>query len=271
MSIDTQQDNAKQILENIKGLKRIDKMFQKKNRNILAVYYTAGYPKIGDTLEVMTALEEAGVDMIELGIPDSAPLADGAEIQQSNTIALANGMSIAKLFEQLQGFRKKVYVPVVLKCYLNPVLEYGFEKFCQHAAAEAIDGFIIPDMPIEEYENEYKNYVDKYGLSFIFMVTPENDEARIRKIDSVSSGFLYAVSSSANQNLEKQSTYFQKLESLNLHNPVLTDFGISDKNTFDLAVRHTNGAIIGSAYIKAITDTSDIAASTSIFIRQFVK
>lgn len=269
------QQRAEEILDDIKGLKRIDKLFRLKKERVLSVYCTAGYPRLESTIEVMIALEEAGADMIELGMPYSDPLADGPVIQESSMVALENGMSIHKLFEQLQDFRKQVYLPVVLMGYLNPVLQYGFEKFCQHAAALAIDGFIIPDMPLEEYEATYKQHVDKYGLSFIFMVTPETSAERTRKIDDLSSGFLYAVSSSSttgkNQDMEKQLPYFLKLKEMGLNNPVLAGFGIKDKNSFDLATKYTNGAIIGTAFIKAIGNTPDIKLATALFLGDIVK
>ena len=211
----------------------------------------------------MKALQENGADMIELGMPYSDPLADGPVIQASSTIAIANGMTIQKLFEQLKDFRKSPPpaggigrpLPVILMGYMNPVLQYGFEKFCTDAAAVGIDGLILPDLPEYEFETEYGAIIKKYGLDFIFLVTPETSEERIKKLDELSTGFLYAVSSSSTTGSDKNMTdvnsYLQKLKSLNLRNSILVGFGIKDKPTFEAACRYANGAIIGSAFIKA--------------------
>ncbi len=255
-------------------MNRIDALFQQKKSNILNVYCTAGYPHLNATLEVMKALQDNGADMIELGMPYSDPLADGPVIQHSSSIALANGMSIEKLFAQLQDFRKQVYVPVILMGYMNPVLQYGFEKFCQHAAALPIDGLILPDLPEHEFEAEYGPMMQRYGLNFIFLVTPETSEERIRKLDQLSTGFLYAVSSSSTTGSDKNMTdvnaYLEKLQGYQLKNPVLVGFGIKDKSTFEAACRHANGAIIGTAYIKALENTNDIAATTAGFIKNII-
>ena len=250
-------------------------MFQTKQQNILSVYCTAGFPLLDSTLEVMLALQEGGTDMIELGMPYSDPLADGPVIQQSNGIALQNGMTIQKLFDQLRGFRHKVYLPVLLMGYINPVLQFGFERFCQQAADAAIDGIILPDLPMHEYETEYGAHMRKYGLSFVFLITPETSEERIRKIDELSSGFIYAVSSSSttgkNIDVAKQEAYFQRLQAMKLRNPVLVGFGIKDRQTFQSACRHANGAIIGTAYIKALQQaesSGSIAAATKEFLEE---
>lgn len=187
------------------------------------MYCTAGYPELDSTLEVMKSLQDNGADIIELGMPYSDPLADGPVIQQSGSIALANGMTIEKLFQQLQGFRKDIQVPVVLMGYMNPVLQYGFEKFCQHAAALPVDGLILPDLPEHEFETEYGPIVQRYGLDFIFLVTPETSEERVRKLDSLSTGFLYAVSSSSttgkDKNMEEVTAYLQRLKKLSTDQP----------------------------------------------------
>lgn len=251
-------------------MNRLEQLFQHKTSNVLNVYCTAGYPNIDSTIEVMDALQKSGADIIELGMPYSDPIADGPVIQQSNMIALKNGISISKLFDQLRGFRKTIFAPVVLMGYMNPVLQYGFEKFCKDAADVAVDGLIIPDLPPFEFENEYGPLIRKYGLSFVFLVTPETSEARIKKFDELSTGFLYAVSSSSttgkDTDLTKQENYFQKLKGLNLRNPVLVGFGIRDNATFMQASKYLNGAIIGSAYIKALEQGSDIATSTKTFL-----
>jgi tryptophan synthase alpha chain len=251
-------------------MSRINELFLQKKNNILNVYCTAGYPKLDSTVPVMKALQDSGVDMIELGMPYSDPLADGPVIQASSTQALANGMTIATLFEQLRGFRQQIYVPVILMGYMNPVLQYGFERFCQHAADMPVDGLILPDLPEYEFETEYGPIMQRYGLNFIFLVTPETSEERIRRLDSLSTGFLYAVSSSSTTGKDKDmnavNNYLQKLQDMKLKNPVLVGFGIKDKPTFQQACEHANGAIIGTAFIKALENTSDVAATTKKFI-----
>ena len=258
-------------------MNRLQSLFQNKIKNILNVYCTAGYPHLNSTLEVMKALQQNGADIIELGLPYSDPLADGPVIQQSNMVALSNGISIAKLFEQLKDFRNEINIPVILMGYMNPVLQYGFEKFCADAAAVGIDGLILPDLPQYEFETEYGPIIKKYNLDFIFLVTPETSEERIRKIDKLSSGFIYAVSSSATTGNTKpiedlpagqagQEAYFKKLQNMNLNNPVLVGFGIKDKKTFEAACRYSNGAIIGSAYINALKNSTDIARTTKEFL-----
>lgn len=252
-------------------MSRLQHLFQNKNKNILNVYCTAGYPKLDSTLTVMKALQQNGADIIELGMPYSDPLADGPVIQQSNMVALANGITIAKLFEQLKDFRNEISIPVILMGYMNPVLQYGFEKFCANAAAVGIDGLILPDLPQYEFETEYGTIIKKYNLDFIFLVTPETSEERIRKIDTLSSGFIYAVSSSSttgnNKAIEDQSAYFKKLQSLDLKNPILVGFGIKDKPTFLAACQYSNGAIIGSAFIKALEKSTDVTADTKEFLK----
>jgi tryptophan synthase alpha chain len=249
---------------------RIDQLFASKKKGILNIYTTAGFPELNDTLTVMTALQQHGADMIELGMPFSDPLADGPVIQESSTRAIKNGMGLKVLFEQLKGFREKISVPVLLMGYLNPVLLFGIENFCQKCAEVGVDGVILPDLPMDEYENEYKPIFEKYGLHLVFLVTPETSEARIRKIDSISSGFVYAVSSSSTTGTDKdmghQQAYFERLEKLQLKNPVMIGFGVKDKTTFAAACAHTNGAIIGTAFIRAIENATNIDAAVKTFI-----
>ena len=251
-------------------MSRIKELFTRKQEKVLNVYCTAGYPQLNSTIPVMKALQENGADIIELGMPYSDPLADGPVIQASGSQALENGMTIAVLFEQLANFRKEINIPVLLMGYMNPVLQYGFEKFCAEAAALGIDGLILPDLPEFEFETEYGAIIKKYGLDFIFLVTPETSEDRVRKLDSLSSGFLYAVSSSATTGKDKDFTavekYLQKLQSLQMKNPVLVGFGIKDKETFQSACKYANGAIIGTAYIKILEGSNDIAGSTKTFL-----
>jgi tryptophan synthase alpha chain len=262
-------------------MSRIKELFIQKNNNVLNVYCTAGYPHLESTVEVMKALQENGADIIELGMPYSDPLADGPVIQHSSSIALANGMTIKKLFEQLKDFRNSpsgyggISVPVVLMGYMNPVLQYGFENFCRDAAAVGIDGLILPDLPQYEFETEYGEIIKRYGLDFIFLITPETSEQRMVELDKLSSGFLYAVSSSSttgsNKNLNDVTVYLLKLKNLQLKNPVLVGFGIKDKQSFEAASSYSNGAIIGSAYIKALEGTEDVNAVTKTFLSSVLK
>jgi tryptophan synthase alpha chain len=241
-------------------MSRLLDLFVKKKNQVLNLYCTAGYPQLESTIEVMKALQANGADIIELGIPYSDPLADGPIIQASGTKAIANGMTIKKLFEQLKDFRKTISVPVILMGNMNPVMQYGFEKFCKDAAAVNIDGLILPDLPEYEFEIEYGSIIKKYGLDFIFLVTPETSEERIKKLDDLSSGFLYAVSSSSttgsDKNLGTVAAYLKRLKTMNLKNPVMVGFGIKDKSSFQAACKYANGAIIGSAYIKSLESAS---------------
>jgi tryptophan synthase alpha chain len=255
-------------------MNRIEELFKKKQTRVLSVYCTAGFPRLEDTLTVIKVLEESGADMIELGMPYSDPLADGPVIQHSSTIALQNGMTIKKLFEELKDFRKEVSVPLLLMGYMNPILQYGFEKFCAEASAVGVDGLILPDLPAYEYEIEYGAIIKKYGLDFVFLVTPETSEERVKKLDTLSDGFLYAVSSSSttgkDKNMEDVKTYLQKLKAFKLKNPVLTGFGIKDKQTFEAACENANGAIIGTAFIKALGGGTNIEGATKKFLNEII-
>jgi len=250
----------------------LKELFKKKSSKVLNVYCTAGYPKPDSTLEVMKALQTNGADIIELGMPYSDPLADGPVIQHSGLISLENGMTIEKLFLQLKDFRKEIHIPVILMGYMNPVLQFGFEKFCAAAAAVGIDGLILPDLPEFEFETEYGKIIKKYGLDFIFLVTPETSEVRIKKLDQLSTGFLYAVSSSSttgtDNNLTDVNNYLKRLKGYGLKNPILVGFGIKDKKSFDNACANANGAIIGTAYIKALEKSDSIEVSTKTFLNE---
>jgi tryptophan synthase alpha chain len=255
-------------------MNRLDKVFAEKKVNVLNVYCTAGYPQLHSTIEVIQALQNNGADIIELGMPYSDPLADGEVIQQSSATALQNGMTISKLFEQLETLNNSPSgdggIPIILMGYMNPILQFGLEKFCAAAKEVGIDGMILPDLPMYEFETMYKPLFEKNNLKFIFLVTPETSEERIRKIDNLSSGFLYAVSSSSttgnNKAIEEQEGYFKKLQQMKLKNPILVGFGIKDKHTFTAACKYTNGAIIGSAYIKALENSTDINQTTKEFL-----
>ena len=253
-------------------MSRIKKLFEKKNKNILSVYFTAGFPSLNSTLTVMKSLQDAGADMIELGIPYSDPLADGPVIQSSGTIALANGMTIKHLFKQLKNFRNEIGLPVLFMGYMNPIIQYGFENFCRDAAEVGVDGLILPDLPMFEFEKEFGIIVSKYNLDFVFLVTPETEESRLRKLDQLSSGFIYAVSSSSTTGkvaeLSDQGKYFERLQTSKLQNPVLIGFGIRDKSSFRKACTYASGAIIGTAYIRVLENATDqeIPARTMEFI-----
>ena len=251
-------------------MNRIKKLFSEKKKNILSIYFTAGFPHLDDTGEILQALQKYGVDLVEIGMPYSDPLADGPVIQHSSTIAIRNGITIKLLFEQLKDCRNKLHVPLILMGYLNPVMQYGIEKFCMDAHDVGIDGIILPDLPLHEFEAEYKFIFEKYRLHIIFLITPETSEERIRKIDEADNSFIYAVSSSsitgAEKNLKAQESYFQRLKEMNLKNEIIVGFGIRDHETFSQACKHAAGAIIGTAYIKAIENSVNIDADTQRFL-----
>ena len=255
-------------------MSRLKELFVSKKSKVLNVYCTAGFPELNSTIKIMQALETNGANIIELGMPYSDPLADGPVIQASGNIALANGMTIKVLFDQLKDLRKTVTVPVILMGYMNPVIQYGFEKFCSEAASVGVDGLILPDLPEHEFEIEFGAIIKKNGLDFIFLVTPETSEERLRKLDSLSTGFLYAVSSSATTGSDKDfnavEQYLLRLQEMNLKNPVLVGFGIKDKETFESASKYSNGAIIGTAFIKALENSKDIALSVKQFLSSII-
>lgn len=244
------------------------------DKKILNIYCTAGYPKLNSTLPVMQSLQESGADIIEIGMPYSDPLADGETIQKSSLIALANGMTMQVLFDQLKDMRATVTIPVILMGYMNPVLQFGFENFCAAAAKVGVDGLILPDLPQHEFENTYSEILKKYHLDFVFLVTPETSEERVRKLDSLSSGFLYAVSSSSttggDKDFEAVEKYLQRLQRYQLQNPIMVGFGIKDKKSFNEACKYANGAIIGSAYIKMIQHAQAPESITRSFIQNIL-
>ncbi|WP_367868500.1 tryptophan synthase subunit alpha [Pedobacter sp. WC2423] len=254
-------------------MNRINKIFKEKKNNILSIYYTAGYPGLGDTVAIAAALEKAGADMLEIGFPYSDPVADGPVIQASSKLSLDQGMDLNLLFEQLKELRKTVTIPVLLMGYVNPVLQYGVERFCKACAEVGVDGCIVPDLPMVEYEEFYKDVFLKYGLSNIFLVTPQTSVERIRKIDSLSNGFIYLLSSSATtgQNLQVSDTteaYFSRIADLKLTNPTMIGFGISSKETFDKACKYANGGIIGTAFVKAI-EAGNLEENIEAFMTKF--
>lgn len=227
------------------------------DKKLLSIYFSAGFPALNDTVDIIKNLEKSGVDMIEIGLPFSDPLADGPTIQASSTKALKNGMHTALLFEQLKDIRKEVTIPLILMGYFNPMLQYGVEAFCKKCNEIGIDGFIIPDLPAQVYHEEYKSIFDRYGLLNIFLITPQTSDERIRYMDSISEGFIYMVSSASTTGAQRgfgevQQNYFKRIADLNLKNPQIVGFGISNNETFTQATTHAKGAIIGSAFIKHI-------------------
>ncbi|CAM3704162.1 tryptophan synthase subunit alpha [Flavobacterium gelidilacus] len=239
-------------------MNRINKTLQQDNK-LLSIYFTAGYPKLIDTVSIIQELEKNGVDMIEIGLPFSDPLADGPTIQESSTQAIENGMTTSLLFEQLKDIRKTVKIPLVIMGYFNPMMQFGMEKFCQKCAEVGIDGLIIPDLPLYVYETEYKSLFEKYGLKNVFLVTPQTSNERITQIDAVSDSFIYMVSSAAVTGSQsgfgnEQMDYFKRISDLNLKNPQIVGFGIKDHETFSQATKHQKGAIIGSAFIKFLSN-----------------
>ena len=230
----------------------------KEDKKLLSIYFTAGYPKIDDTISIIQNLEKNGVDMIEIGLPFSDPLADGPTIQDSSTAALKNGMTTEVLFKQLEGIREKVSIPLIIMGYFNPMFQYGMEAFCKKCQELGIDGLIIPDLPVDVYHEEYQAIFEKYGLINVFLITPQTSDERIRYIDSISNGFIYMVSSASTTGAQsgfgdEQTAYFERIENMGLKNPQVIGFGISNNETFTQATQYAKGAIIGSAFVKHVT------------------
>lgn len=256
-------------------MNRIDQLFQQVKEPVLNIYFTAGYPQLGDTRRVLKAVQAGGAHIVEIGMPYSDPIADGETIQQSNQQALENGMSLAVLFEQLQGMRDEISVPVILMGYLNPVVQMGVETFCQKCQEVGVDGLILPDLPVEEYQEEYKPIFDRYGLINIFLITPQTSEARIRRIDEISSGFIYMVSSASVTGSTSGITpvmeaYFNRVNQMNLKNPRLIGFGIKDRETFLQASLHASGAIIGSQFIRVLEQATDLETDIIQYVESVI-
>jgi tryptophan synthase alpha chain len=237
---------------------RINQKLQE-DKKLLSIYITAGYPNIDNTVSIIQGLEKNGVDMIEIGLPFSDPLADGPTIQASSTQALKNGMTTEVLFKQLKDIRKSVTIPLIIMGYFNPMLQYGVEGFCKKCQEIGIDGLIIPDLPVDVYHDDYKATFDKYGLINVLLITPQTSDQRIRYIDSISNGFIYMVSSASTTGTQtgfgdEQTQYFERIAKMNLKNPQIVGFGISNNETFTQATKYAKGAIIGSAFVKHVTN-----------------
>lgn len=240
-------------------MNRINQLFSAKQKDILSIYFCAGFPTLEGTVNTIKALEKKGVNMIEIGIPFSDPMADGPVIQHAATCALKNGMTLNLLFDQLKDIRKEVHIPLVLMGYLNPIMQYGFENFCRTCRETGIDGVIIPDLPFKDYMEEFRPIAEKQDVKVIMLITPETSEERIRLIDEHTDGFIYMVSSAAitgaqnDFNAQKQA-YFQRISGMNLRNPRMIGFGISNKQTFETASAHAAGAIIGSKFVTLLDE-----------------
>lgn len=243
-------------------MNRIDQLFSRQKNNILSIYFCAGHPALTETAATIKALERNGVQMIEIGIPFSDPMADGPVIQEASTKALRNGMKLSLLFEQLRNIRKEVGIPLILMGYLNPIMRYGFENFCRSCEECGIDGVIIPDLPFKDYMDTYKETADRHGLRVIMLITPETSERRIRLIDEHTDGFIYMVSSAATTGAQKdfneqKQAYFKRIEAMKLRNPRMIGFGVSNKQTYDAACAHASGAIIGSRFVTLLEKEKD--------------
>jgi len=251
---------------------RIDELFKIKKQKILSVYFTAGFPKLNDTVTIIQSLQDSGCDMVEIGMPFSDPLADGPVIQHSSTVALNNGMNIKTLLTHLKDIRQSVHIPLILMGYLNPVIQYGVEKFCKEASAIGIDGLIIPDMPPDVYTEQYQPLFEKYNLHHILLITPRTNDERIKEIEKTSNGFIYAVAASsttgsAASDKTAQQAYFKRLQKMNLKLPVMIGFGISNREQFESVCSYANGGIMGSAFIKHLEQHSDLKKDIPLFIQ----
>ncbi|MDP4812869.1 MAG: tryptophan synthase subunit alpha [Saprospiraceae bacterium] len=257
-------------------LNRLTKLFENNRENLLTVYFTAGYPKLDDTETIICSLAESGANIIEIGIPYSDPLADGPVIQESGMAAIDNGMTLQVLFNQLTDIRTKTQVPLILMGYFNQLLQYGVDKFLDECVKTGIDGLIIPDLPLMEYEQFYKDKLTQRNISISFLITPQTEESRIHKVDALSTGFIYVVSDSSITGMKtgisnQQISYFERIKSLQLRTPQLIGFGISDRESYLTASKYANGAIIGSAFIKHLKDKNEVDNATADFINLILK
>lgn len=253
---------------------RIDKAFQSGNKPLLTLFFTAGYPRKNDTVTIIREAAKSGADIIEVGMPFSDPVAEGKTIQNSSATALRNGINLDLIFEQVAEARKSVALPLILMGYVNPVMQYGIEKFCQKARDAGVDGVILPDLPVEVYVHEYRALFEQYGIYNIMLITPQTTEARVQKLDRHTQGFLYMVSSASvtgnvlNVDQEK-ANWFEKIRNMQRKNPVQIGFGIHDKASFDKAGEYADGIIIGSAFIRALEQAGSLEDNIRNFVTQF--
>jgi len=254
-------------------MNRINQLMYSNTKGVLSVYFTAGYPNLEDTASIISELEKKGVNMVEIGIPFSDPMADGQVIQEASTQALNNGMTLKLLFEQIRDIRHHVKIPLILMGYLNPVMQYGFENFCRKCVECGVDGMIIPDLPFKDYQEKYHLIAERYNLKVIMLITPETSEERIRLIDEHTDGFIYMVSSASTTGAQtefdtEKKNYFKRIEAMKLNNPCLIGFGISNKSTFHAACEHAAGAIIGSKFITLLKEEENISAAVDKLLVQ---
>jgi tryptophan synthase alpha chain len=251
----------------------LQEVVQNKETPLCSIFFTAGYPKLESTPDIYLALQEAGVDFVEIGFPFSDPIADGSTIQKTSEQAIRNGMNLEVLFSQLRGIREQISMPIILMGYLNPVLRYGIERFVSDCSDAGVQGLILPDLPLSEYERDWKDLLSEKGISAVFLVTPQTSEERIREIDALSTSFIYAVSSQAvtggtadSSSREFQEAYFKRLAGMKLLHPVVVGFGIHDKDSFDFASKHLQGGIIGSEFLRVIGTAADLESTIQSFI-----
>lgn len=253
-------------------MNRINQLFSSNPQNVLSVYFCAGHPTLDSTVEIIQTLEKKGVSMIEIGIPFSDPMADGIVIQNAATKALRNGMSLKLLFKQLQNIRASVQIPLLFMGYLNPIMQYGFEAFCQECVQCGIDGVVIPDLPFNDYQKEYRSIAEKYDIKVIMLITPETSQERILEIDANTDGFIYTVSSAATTGSQKdfdqqKQDYFSRISTMKLRNPRMVGFGISNKATFDMVCRYASGGIIGSRFVSLLDEEANTALAVNKLIQ----
>lgn len=254
---------------------RIQSLFSRKSKNLLSVYFTAGYSQLDDTIPILKAMESQGVDMVEIGIPFSDPMADGPVIQASSTSALKNGMSLRVLFKQLTDVRKDISMPLLLMGYLNPIMQFGFEEFCRSCQSVGVDGMIIPDLPFHDYLQDYKPVADRFGLKMIMLITPETSEERIRWIDAHTEGFIYMVSSASTTGAQEhfgqsRQLYFERIQNMGLRNLCLIGFGISNRDTLETAQKYSAGAIVGSKFISLLAESSSPEVAVTKLLQLFL-
>jgi len=259
-------------MEGIKNSNRIDQLFDRGKDDILSIYFTAGYPGLNDTAPIIKYLQKSGVDMVEIGIPFSDPVADGETIQHSSQVALGNGMNLKLLLDQLRSIKSEIDIPIILMGYFNPIYQFGVEEFCKKCEEIGVDGLIIPDLPVYELETQYLNLFERHNLRNILLITPQTPESRIYQIDKLSTGFNYIVSSASttgktNEVNREQEEYLKRIQTLKLSNPMIVGFGINDQGSFNTVCKYARGAIIGSAFIKELAKKEPLESTVVAFIK----